>query len=152
MTPERPRINITKSHILLAVFILLVIGMISVKAVQEGWFAAREPLDLSGAPLLLFFNRHKGCECEMVVYRAAEDQIHRWSEDERLNMKIIPIDLDRRPDLGKQFEVIRAPALLLVDQQGRVIFGQKDSIADNAPLDLESFNRVIQEVSDGTGK
>ena len=94
---------------------MLVFGIISVKAVKEGWFAARDPIDLSATPLLLFFNRHKGCECAMVVYAAAERQITAWLEEERLSTRIIYIDLDRRPDLGKQFKIIRAPALLLVD-------------------------------------
>jgi hypothetical protein len=149
VTTGRPGNKITVSPILLAVFLFIVSGMIAVKAIQEGWFKAREPLDLSGAPLLLFFNRHKGCECSMVVYQAAEEQINGWSDVDRHNMPVIHIDLDRRPDLGKQFDVIRAPALLLVDHEGKIIFGQKDPKSDTSPLDLAAFESIIKEISDG---
>lgn len=83
----------------------------------------------------------------MAVYTAAENQITEWSEEERHGISIIRIDLDRRPDLGKQFNIIRAPALFLVDSEGFVLFGQKDSISDAAPLDLHAFNAAIEEVN-----
>lgn len=130
-----------------AVVLLLVFAILSFKAVDEGWFARREPLDLSDAPVLLFFNRYKGCECEMVVYEAAERQINEWTGAARAGVRIIPINLDRRPDLGQQYTIIRAPALLLVDKGGVVLYGQKESLSDTAPLDLSAFDRVIQEVN-----
>lgn len=85
----------------------------------------------------------------MVVYQAAEEQINGWSDVDRHNMPVIHIDLDRRPDLGKQFDVIRAPALLLVDHEGKIIFGQKDPKSDTSPLDLAAFESIIKEISDG---
>ena len=134
---------------ILFAFLAAALGLISIKAVNEGWFARREPLDLSDAPVLLFFNRHKGCECEMVVYDAAEGQINRWSDEARFGMQIVRIDLDRRPDLGTQFDIVRAPALFRVDQEGKVISGQKDSLSDAAPLDLTRFELAIKEQSNG---
>lgn len=129
--------------------ILAALAILGSKAVEEGWFLSREPLDLSNAPVLLFFNRHKGCECELVVYEAAEEQIKGWSEESRSGLQIIPIDLDRRLDLGKQFNIVRAPALLLVDRDGAIILAQKESISDTAPLDLIPFEKVGREVTHG---
>lgn len=134
-------------RIVVTLVIVLIAGVIIYKALDENWLTPRKPLDLSNAPVLLFFNRYKGCDCEMAVYTAAENQITEWSEEERHGISIIRIDLDRRPDLGKQFNIIRAPALFLVDSEGFVLFGQKDSISDAAPLDLHAFNAAIEEVN-----
>lgn len=135
--------------IVIVLVILLSAGIMMYKAFDNGWLMSREPLDLSNAPVLLFFNRHKGCECEMVVYKAAENQIIEWYEEERHGISIIRIDLDRRPDLGKQFDIIRAPALFLVDTDGNVLMGQKESISDTAPLDLDAFTAAIDKVKNG---
>ena len=67
--------------IVIVLVILLSAGIMMYKAFDNGWLMSREPLDLSNAPVLLFFNRHKGCECEMVVYKAAENQINDWYEE-----------------------------------------------------------------------
>jgi len=135
--------------IVIILMTLLITGIMIYKALDNGWLMSREPLDLSNAPVLLFFNRHKGCECEMVVYTAAENQVANWSDEERQGILIVRVDLDRRPDLGKQFNIIRAPALLLVDTEGNILFGQKDSISDTAPLDLDAFTVAIDEVKNG---
>lgn len=136
-------------RIVITIVILFTAGIIFYKALDVGWWMPREPLDLSNAPVLLFFNRHKGCECEMVVYTAAENQIAEWTEADRHDISVIRIDLDQRPDLRKQFNIIRVPALLLVDPEGNVLFGQRESISDTAPLDLHAFSDAIDEVKNG---
>lgn len=147
LKPNNPReASLILQLIVLAGLVLAVSGILVYKAVDEGWFAPRTPLDLSDAPVLVFFNRHKGCECEMVVYEAAQEQIKNWPEEARHGMRIIHVDLDRRPDLGKQFEIIRAPALFLVDQDNRVIYSQTKSLSDAAPLDLAAFETVLQSL------
>ncbi len=85
--------------------LLFVIGLtvvLAYKAIDEGWFEPRASLDLSNAPVLLFFNRHKGCDCELAVYTAAVEQVKGWTDGARSGVQIIQIDLDRRPYLGKQ--------------------------------------------------
>ena len=126
--------------------ILLIAGMTTYKALDEGWLMPREPLDLSNAPVLLFFNRHKGCECEMVVYTAAESQINEWSDDARNGIQINHIDMNRRPDLVKQYDILRAPALFLVNQDGTVIIEQKDAVSDTSPLNLHRFESMIENL------
>lgn len=136
-------------RMMIVLVILGIAGMIVYKAFVEGWLMPKDPLDLSNAPVLLFFNRHKGCACEMMVYTAAENQIAEWSEESRYGIPVVQVDLDRRPDLGKHFNIIRAPALLLVDSEGKILFEQKDSVSDTAPLDLDAFRRAIEEVKNG---
>lgn len=52
---------------------------LGLKAVQLGWFAPRPPLDLDGKPVLLFFNKARGCECELLVYNNANAQMDDWT-------------------------------------------------------------------------
>jgi hypothetical protein len=133
-------------RMIVALLLLSIAGVMVYKAFVEGWLAPKDPLDLSNAPVLLFFNRHKGCECEMAVYTAAEKQITEWSAENRRGIPIIPIDLDRRPDLGKQFNIIRAPALLIIDHEEKVLYSQKESQSDTAPLDLLSLDAAVKEI------
>ena len=134
----------------LTAVMIAIVGIITTKAVEDGWFEVKEPLDLSDAPVLLFFNRHKGCECELVVYTAAEDQVNAWVVENNNSVQIIRIDLDRRPDLKKQYGIVRAPALFLVDDTGAVIVGQIESLSDSAPFDIELFDKAIKEIKNGS--
>jgi hypothetical protein len=126
--------------------ILIITGIMIYKAVDEGWLIPKKPLDLTNGPLILFFNRHKGCECEMVVYTAAEKQITEWSAEDHRGIPIIQIDLDHRPDLGRQFDIIRVPAILIVGQEEKIIYSQKESKSDTAPLDLLSLDTAVKEI------
>lgn len=132
-------------------FILVMIaatGILIFKAINEGWFIPREPLDLSTEPTLLF-NRSKGCECALIVYEAADMQIASWPEEAYSGIKIIRIDMDRRPDLGKQFNIIRAPALVLVDSEGQSLYNQTKSVSDTSPFNLIAFEKAIKEFQNG---
>lgn len=147
MNLTAPAVMSKTQHLALAGVMLLTLIVLAIKATTEGWFSAREALNLPAEPLLLFFNRSKGCECELAVYQAADAQIQAWSPEERQRLQIIRIDLDRRRDLGRQFNLIRAPALLLIDENGEIIFGQTESVSDTAPLDLKAFSSKIKEIS-----
>lgn len=133
----------------LLAFIVLILAILAYKAYDEGWFLPRTPLVLNGQPAVLFFNRHKGCDCALVVYNAAARQIREWPEAQRQGMQLIQIDLDRRPDLGTQFDVIRAPSLLLLDAAGNSVYRQDEVVTDLDPLNLPILEQKIREVIDG---
>lgn len=133
----------------LLLFILVLTGMLGFKVYDEGWLLPRTPLALPEQPVLLFFNRHKGCECVLLVYRSADKQIQDWPESNRKAIPILRIDLDRRPDLGTQFGIYRVPAMLLLDADGRELYRQEESISDTLPLDLRVFETKILEALDG---
>jgi hypothetical protein len=116
---------------------------LGLKVVQTGWFAPRPPLELDGEPALLFFNKARGCECELLVYNNAEAQMDVWQAP----VSIINIDSDRRPDLARQYKVLRAPALILLDAEGQTVWKQVESLSDEAPLDLNQAERQIEALT-----
>lgn len=128
------------------VFVLLVFGVLALKALQEGWFIAESPPELPAQPVLLLFNRYRGCECALDVYEAAEWQVMGWSETARLAVPVVVVNLDRQKELGRQYNVHRAPALLLLDAAGNVVYRQNEVISDDLPLDLETFEQKIREM------
>lgn len=116
---------------------------LSLKAVSEGWFAPRPPLDLDGKPALLFFNKARGCECELLVYNNANAQVDEWTAP----LRVIRIDMDRRPDLARDYNIIRAPALVLVNADGQVVWRQDEGLSDESPLDLNQAERQIEALT-----
>ena len=116
---------------------------LGLKVVQTGWFAPRPPLEFDGKPVLLFFNKARGCECELLVYNNAQAQMDVWQAP----VRIINIDSDRRPDLARQYKVLRAPTLILLDAEGQTVWKQVESLSDEAPLDLNQAERQIEALT-----
>lgn len=114
-------------------FLAAIALTLGLKAVSEGWFAVREPLPINGQPALVFFTLSKGCECQMTVVRAAEAQLAEWDSP----LPLLRVDFDRRRDLAKQFGVVRAPALVLVNAEGQAVWKQDEGLSDESPLNLE---------------
>lgn len=149
LTPEGSTAQIKRQIVGVILLILMLTGILGYKVYDEGWLLPRTPLVLPEEPTLLFFNRHKGCECVLLVYRSANKQIQNWTDTERNDVPVISIDLDRRPDLGMQYDIFRVPALLLLDEYGKVFYLQEESVSDSQPLDLATFELKIQEVIHG---
>lgn len=116
---------------------------LGLKAVQLGWFNPRPPLDLDGKPVLLFFNKVRGCECELLVYNNADAQMDAWTAP----LRVIRIDMDHRPDLVRQYDVVRAPTLVLLDAEGQAAWMQDEGLSDEMPLDLNQAERQIEALT-----
>lgn len=127
-------------RIIWILFFALLILTLGLKAVQLGWFTPRPPLNLDAKPALLFFNKSRGCECELLVYNNANSQMDLW----KTSMRVIRIDMDHRPDLVRQYGVIRAPSLILVNAEGRVGWRQDEGLSDEMPLDLDHVEGQIE--------
>jgi hypothetical protein len=112
---------------------------VSLKAVQLGWFAPRPPLALKGEPALLFFNKARGCECELRVYNNADAQMDAWNTP----VRVIRIDMEQRSDLARQYDVIRAPTLVLLNAKSEIVWRQDETMNDVAPLDLEQIETLL---------
>ena len=126
------------------ILFLTALGLtLGLKAVTEGWFAARAPLPLNGEPALIFFTLSKGCECQMTVVRAAEAQLADWVSPLALHR----VDFDCRRDLAKGFGVARAPALVLVNAEGQVVWRQDEGLSDESPLDLNQAECQVETLT-----
>ena len=146
LTPDHSSSRLSPKKVGLLIFLLLLLSILAYKAITEGWLRSRSSLELNNQPALLFFNRHKGCECALIVYEFADGQIKNWPEEARHGVPVITIDLDQRSDLAKQFEITRAPTLLLLDRNGKVIAKQQDVVSDLEPLNLAFFEDRTQEL------
>lgn len=125
------------------IFLASLILTVGLKAAREGWFTVRAPLPLNGQPALVFFTLSKGCECQMTVVQAAEAQLADWDSALPLHR----VDFDRRRDLANQFGIVRAPALVVVNAAGQVVWKQAEGLSDESPLDLNQAERQLEALT-----
>ena len=129
-----------------AIFIGALAITLGLKVAQSGWFAFREVLVLNGKPALVFFTLSKGCECQMSVVHAAEAQLTNWQPP----IQLLRVDFERRPDLAEQFDIARAPALVLLDKDGQIIWKQDEGLSDKSPLDLEQARIQVEALNESS--
>jgi len=129
-------------------FVVLMLGVLGIKAADRGWFAIHPPLELNGQPALLFFTLSEGCDCQMQLVQNAEAQLAVWDLPADLGLNVIRVDFTRRPDLGKQYGVVRAPALVLLGTAGQVTWKQDVGLSDTTPLDLEQAEVKVEALFD----
>jgi len=118
-------------------FGVVVLAVLAIKSFNDGWFEPKIPLELNGQPALVFFTLGRGCDCQMTVIRSAEAQLASWKIPDETGVLLLRVDFSRRPDLARQYSVARAPALVLLDGLGQVVWKQDLGLSDEAPLDLE---------------
>jgi hypothetical protein len=138
----RQRIGLATFGVILAVVLLA-------KLFYNGWLDPRTSLELDGQPAVVFFTLSRGCECQMVVVQAAEAQLANWDTPVETGLEVIKLDFDRRSNLAHRFRVVRAPALVLVDAAGEVVWKQDVGLSDEAPLDLASAEAHLRQLSEG---
>jgi len=127
----------------LILFGALVMAVIAIKSFNDGWFEPRLPLPLDGKPALILFMLGRGCECQISVVHNAEAQLAAWKVPDETDVPVLRVDFSRRPDLAQQYGVARAPALVLLDSHGQVIWKQDVGLSDEAPLDLAAAEAQI---------
>ncbi|OGO64548.1 MAG: hypothetical protein A2029_15980 [Chloroflexi bacterium RBG_19FT_COMBO_47_9] len=145
--PDRlPSLANRRRMIAWMLFGVVVMAVISIKSFNDGWFEPKTPLALNGEPALVFLTLGRGCECQMKVVRSAEAQLASWSVTLDGQISVFRVDFSRRPDLARQFDIARAPALVLLDSNGEVVWKQDVGLSDEAPLDLASANLQIESI------
>lgn len=130
--------------LILFLFVLAVLVVLGFKAVDQSWFVDRLHLELNNQPGLLFFTLSDGCPCQMVIIRRAATQVAFWELPEHLAINIIRIDFDQQPEIARYYDVARAPALVLLDAQGQVVWKQDIGLNDEKPLDLITAQEQIE--------
>lgn len=141
--------SIKPKLIILGSTFILILTILVIKGLMEGWFSPRTPLDFHQQPAILFFNQTKGCECAVKVYQAAANQVVNWPEENRRGVQLFSFDINQRPDLVAHYQIIRAPAIILVDRTGKISFRQDEAVSDITPLRLQFLEKKILEVLDG---
>lgn len=136
----------------LIIFGAVVLAVLAIKSFNDGWFEPRTPLALNGQPALVFFTLGHGCECQMVVIRGAKAQLAAWPLLEQEIIPLLRVDFSRRPDLVKQYNVARSPALVLLDAQGQVVWKQDLGLSDETPLDLIQAQSQVEALIFGDAK
>jgi hypothetical protein len=127
----------------MVLFLAAVLAVLTIKSFHNGWFEPPVPLELNGKPGLVFFTLGRGCECQMLVVRNAEAQLAGWPALQKSGIAFFRVDFNRRPDLARQYGVQRAPALVLLDSTGEVVWKQDLGLSDEAPMDLISARQQI---------
>jgi len=125
---------------------VVVMAMLAIKSFNDGWFEPQTSLELKSQPALVFFTLGRGCECQMLVIRNAETQLAAWPVAMEEQISILRVDFSRRPDLVSQYNVARAPALVLLDAAGEVVWKQDLGLSDEAPLDLIQAQSMVEEL------
>lgn len=143
-TDRAPFLNNRRRAATLILFSSLVMAVIAIKSFNDGWFEPKTPLALNGEPTLVFFTLGSGCECQMKVVRNAEAQLASWSVTLGSQISMFRVDFSRRPDLARQYDVARAPALVLLDAAGEVAWKQDVGLSDEAPLDLSQAQSQVE--------
>lgn len=126
---------------------VVVMAVLAIKSFNDGWFEPKIPLEQNGQPVLVFFMLGRGCECQMSVVRAAEAQLATWEVAMEEQISILRVDFSRRPDLVRQYDVVRAPALVLLDADRQVVWKQDLGMSDEAPFDLDAVSIQIANLS-----
>lgn len=135
---HKPRI-----WLLLAGAIVILIG---VKVGRPLLTPAGPPLDLNNQPALLFFNNDEGCECVIPLYTRAEDVIAAWQPNQRAQISIQRIALDKRPDLQRRYQIERAPMLVLLDARGEVVWREWGVASNPTVFDLTRVETKIKSL------
>jgi len=147
MEADRARFLANRRRIAaLILFGTVVMAVVAIKSFNDGWFEPQTPLALNDQPALVFFTLGRGCECQMLVIRNAETQLAAWPVAMEEQISILRVDFSRRPDLVSQYNVARAPALVLLDAAGEVVWKQDLGLSDEAPLDLIQAQSMVEEL------
>ena len=110
-----------RRSVILILFCAVVLAVLAIKSFNDGWFEPQTPLELNTQPVLVFFTLGRGCECQMVVVHAAEAQLAAWPMAITGGIPVLRVDFNRRPDLVRQYDLARAPALVLLHHVFRLI-------------------------------
>jgi hypothetical protein len=136
----------------LILFGAVVMAVIAIKSIKDGWFEPQTSLELNSQPALIFFTLERGCACQMKVIASAEAQIAAWEVPDETGVPVRRVDFSYGPDLASQYGVVRAPALVLLDAQGQVVWNQDVGLSDEAPLDLIQAQSQVEALFSGEAK
>ena len=141
------RITLSRNLVIWGSLFAGLIVVLGAKDWESGWLLPKPPLELEGKPALFFIVKYRGCECEIFVNDNARAQVEGWPAEARQNVPLHEINIDWRSDLAKQYRVIRAPTLFLLDASGAEVWRQDGVRDDEYPLKIETVQDQINQLS-----
>lgn len=106
--------------------------------------AAATPLpDLSGKPILLFFNLDEPCECMTEITARAERQMAGWPVERRGGVAVLRLAMEQHADLQARYQVFRSPCLVLLDAGGQIAWRQDYPLIEGGPFKLDELEAAI---------
>lgn len=120
-----------------------IVLLLGVKMGRQLLTPSGPPVALNSQPALLFFNNDEGCECVVPLYQQADAIIAAWPSAQRAHIPVHRIVLDQRPDLQRQYDIDRAPMLLLLDARGEVIWREWGVASNPEIFDLARVEAKI---------
>jgi hypothetical protein len=130
--------------------LLTVVLLLGLKTIKVAFIPVGPPIMVGSQPVLLFFNNEEGCECVLPLYARADDVVAAWLPEIRAQVGVERIILDDRPDLGRQYDVERAPMLLLLDNNGQVVWREWGVVSNPEVFDLAAGEAQIRLLVGGT--
>ncbi len=134
-----------KNHVVFSVFGLALV-LLGIKLAYELYYSSQATIDLNGKPALLFVTDDHPCECAKKLLAEADFQIEHWIEPDRMQVEIIPVYIGDQRGLEAKYQIIRAPALILLDAQGQVIHRQDYPLIGGKPFDLPEFESEMERL------
>lgn len=120
-----------------------IVLLMGVKVGRPFLLPAAPPIELNNQPALIFFNNDEGCECVIPLYQKADAVIAAWPPEQRAQIPVHRVVLDERPDLQRQYDVERAPMLLLLDTDGQVVWREWGVASNPNVFDLAEVETQI---------
>jgi hypothetical protein len=143
-------VNNPENHLrigIMLMFLAFVSAILIYKSEQGGWFTSQTPMNLKGSPRLVFFNRYSGCDCVLEIYEKADAEILAWPEKRRRGIELVWINLDKTPQMGRTYRIVRAPTLLLINENGVELLRQENGVDYYSYFDLPRFEKAINELN-----
>ncbi len=128
------------------IFISLVLVVLVYKNDLQKWLIPVPDIERNGSPVLLVFNRHKGCDCIVQYYEMAANEIQQWADSRSTEINILHIDLDNSPNYGVKFQIRFAPALILLDADGKELIRQEGILNKDQVFDLIAVEEVLDNI------
>jgi hypothetical protein len=123
--------------------ILIVLG---IKTMPTFLQAVGQQSQLSDGPAVIFFNVDDPCECMFELTQQADLQLANWTRENHSGISLIRIAMDQRRDLEAKYKVFRAPCLVLVDAQDRIVWRQDYPLITGGPFRLDELEVAIESL------
>ncbi len=121
----------------------LILILLGIKYTPVFLVVASQQFRLENKPVILFFNINNPCECMVELTQRAEKQMANWPVERQGGIPVARIAMEQRKDLEAQYQVFRAPCLLLVDAQDQVAWRQYYPLIEGGPFKLEELEAAI---------